>query len=140
MGSERGNEKEPELDLVDENEDGERDAGGLFPDMARRALAFGLSGFFLTEETIRKAVGETLPKDWQDFVVGQSERTRKEVMERFSAEMAQTLEKIDVAEVLDELLAGRTVEVKATFRLGERRQGASPHKVRVGVKGEEDEE
>jgi hypothetical protein len=138
MGSERGNEKEPELDLVDEDED--RDAGGLFPDMARRALAFGLSGFFLTEETIRKAVGDTLPKDWQDFVVGQSERTRKEFMERLSAEMAQTLEKIDVAEVLDELLAGRTVEVQATFRLGERRKGASPHKVRVGVKGDEDDE
>ena len=89
-------------------------------DLARRAVALGLSGFFFTEETIRKALGDTLPKDWSDFAIDQSERTRKEFLERLSFELAQTLEKIDVAAVLNELLEGRTVEVRAEIKLGER--------------------
>jgi hypothetical protein len=83
-------------------------------------VALGLSGFFSTEETIRKALGDTLPKDWSDFAIDQSERTRKEFLERLSFELAQTLEKIDVAAVMNELLEGRTVEVRAEIRLGER--------------------
>ena len=108
--------------------------------MARRAIAFGLSGFFLTEETIRKALGDTLPKDWQDFVVHQSERTRKEFMERLSAELSQTLERIDVAEVLEQMLSGRTVEVEAKFRLGPREPGVSGQTLHVKVKADGDEE
>ena len=61
-----------------------------------------------------------LPKDWSDFAIDQSERTRKEFLERLSFELAQTLEKIDVAAVLNELLEGRTVEVRAEIKLGER--------------------
>ena len=103
------------------------DEDGRIPglsDLARRAVALGLSGFFFTEETIRKALGDTLPKDWSDFAIDQSERTRKEFLERLSFELAQTLEKIDVAAVLNELLEGRTVEVRTEIRLGERTPGA----------------
>lgn len=92
-------------------------------ELARRAVALGLSGFFFTEETIRKALGDTLPKDWSDFAIDQSERTRKEFLERLSFELAQTLERIDVAAVLNELLEGRTVEVRAEIKLGERPAG-----------------
>jgi len=83
----------------------------------RRAVAMGLSGFFLTEEAIRKAVGDTLPQDWADFAVEQSERTRVELMERLSAEMARTFETLDVTEMLTGLVEGRTIEVKAEIRL-----------------------
>ena len=137
MARELGNEKEPD----EESAEGEAlDGGGLFPDMARRAIAFGLSGFFLTEETIRKAIGDTLPRDWQDFVVQQSERTRKEFMERLSFEISQTLEKVDVAEVLAQLLSGRTVEVEAKFRLGPRDPDAPGQNLHVSVKADGDEE
>ena len=137
MTHELGNEKE--LDEESAGAEG-TDGGGLFPDMARRAIAFGLSGFFLTEETIRKALGDTLPKDWQDFVVHQSERTRKEFMERLSIELSQTLERIDVAEVLEQMLSGRTVEVEAKFRLGPREPGVSGQTLHVKVKADGDEE
>ncbi|MBW2665766.1 MAG: hypothetical protein JRE13_05685 [Deltaproteobacteria bacterium] len=40
--------------------------------MMRRAVAMGLSGFFLTEEAIRKAVGDTLPKE-----IGPTSRSNK---------------------------------------------------------------
>jgi hypothetical protein len=131
MTSDGGNEKEDPRPPTD---DTLPDGGGLFPDMARRAIAFGLSGFFLTEEAIRKAIGDTVPKDWQDFALHQSERTRKEFMERLSFEIAQSLENIDVVAVLEQLLSGRTVEVKATFRLGERDPGSQRHDLHVDLK------
>jgi len=113
------------------------DQNGRFPalpEFARRVIGLGLSGFFLTEETIRKALGDTLPQDWTDFASEQSERTRKEFLERLSFELAQSIEKIDMAQVLRELLEGRTLEVKAEIRLtGEGRS-------RFQVEARDDEE
>lgn len=88
------------------------------PDIMRRALSLGLSGFFLTEEAVRKALGDTIPRDWTDFLLDQSERTRAEFLERLSFEIGRALENVDVAAVLTELLEGRTLEVKAEIRLG----------------------
>jgi len=92
--------------------------------MMRRAVAMGLSGFFLTEEAIRKAVGDTLPKDWADFAVEQSERTRSELMERLGTELSRTLASVDVAEIFEQLFEGRTVEIKAEIRLKARDEAA----------------
>jgi hypothetical protein len=104
------------------------------PEIARRALSIGLSGFFLTEEAIRKALGDTLPKDWLDFAVEQSERTRKEFLERLSFEIAQTLEKADFATALRELLEGRTLEVHAEIRLGDREGKPASQEFDVSIK------
>ena len=88
------------------------------PELMRRILGLGLSGFFLTEETVRKALGDTLPKDWTDFAVEQSARTREEFLTRLSFEIGRSLENLDIAAVLRELIEGRTLEVSAQIRLG----------------------
>lgn len=108
------------------------------PELMRRAIAMGLSGFFFTEEAIRKALGDTMPKDLQDFAVDQSRRTRAEFLERLSYEIGRTLENVDVAAVLAQLLAGRTLEVNARIRLrdDEERGGT---RLRVEVEREEEE-
>ena len=98
----------------------ERDAdesGGFLPELLRRGLTLGFSGFFLTEEAVRKAFGDTVPKDWVEFAVDQSERTRAELLERMSGEIGRAIQSIDAADVLQRLLDGRTVEVTARFRL-----------------------
>lgn len=89
----------------------------VLAEFMRRAMALGLSGFFTTEEAIRKALGDTLPKDWVDFASQQSERTRAELLDRFSAEFGRVMENIDPAELLGQLLEGQTIEVKAEVRL-----------------------
>jgi hypothetical protein len=98
---------------------GDESGGSLntIPELMRRIVAVGLSGFFFTEEAIRKALGDTLPKDWIDFAADQSERTRGEFLERLSLEIGRTLENVDVADVLSRLLAGNTIEVNAEIRL-----------------------
>src|SRR5215475_5232199 len=125
MAHDRGNEKKrgrrPHAAGRDEEADTAGRLGGL-PELVRRALAFGLSGFFLTEEAIRKAVGDTIPRDWTDFAVEQSERARREFLERLSYEIGQSLEKIDLAAVLRQLLDGRTLEIRTEIRLGDRHE------------------
>jgi hypothetical protein len=87
------------------------------PDLMRKALTLGLSGFFVTEEVFRKALGDTLPRDWIEFMLEQSARTRAEFVERLGAEVGQALENTDLAQVLEQLLEGRSVEIVAQVRL-----------------------
>lgn len=103
------------------------------PELMRRVFSLGLSGFFLTEEAVRKALGDTVPREWTDFAVDQSERTRKEFIERLTYEMARSFESVDMAAVLRELLEGRTLEIHAEVRLGPDERGESG-KLRVGVR------
>jgi hypothetical protein len=103
------------------------------PELVRRVLSIGLSGFFLTEEAIRKALGDAVPRDWTDFVVAQSDRTRKEFLERLSFEIGQSLENIDMARVLTELLEGRTLEVNAEIRLTPKGPQAAATRLRVAA-------
>jgi hypothetical protein len=86
----------------------------------------GLSGLFLTEEAFRKAFGDTVPRDWMDFATEQSARTRSEFLERLSAELGRVLESVDLVQLLDAVVTGRTIEVKAEIRIGERDGERSP--------------
>jgi hypothetical protein len=121
MARQRGKEREPRGSTAGDSEGGDsigpNSAGGGMPELVRRALSLGLSGFFTTEETVRKALGDTLPKDWIDFAVDQSGRTRQELLDRVSTEIGRSLSDVDLAEVLSRLLEGRTVEVTARIKL-----------------------
>ena len=124
----------------EERETGSPDSLGAIPDLLRKALGAGLSGFFLTEATIRKALGDTLPRDWIDFAVDQSERTRAELLERMSFEVGRSIENIDLAAVLEKLLEGRTLEINASVRLGRRDGGVGATKLSMTIEddGERD--
>lgn len=130
MAQRRGKESDPPDDI---------DAGrsqSPIPEFVRKAVAAGFSGFFFTEETIRKALGETLPKDWADFASDQSNRARAEFLERLSYEIGRSLENIDYASVLAQLLNGRTLEVSATVRLQDDGTRGRAPKLRVEVNRE----
>ena len=91
--------------------------GGALPDMVRKMMALGLSGFFTTEEALRKALGDTIPKDWVDFAAQQSERTRHDFSEAVAKEVGRALEKVDLAEMFGQIFENRTVEIRARVRL-----------------------
>jgi hypothetical protein len=110
------------------------------PELMRRAIAMGVSGFFFTEEAVRKALGDAMPKDLQDFAVDQSRRTRAEFLERLSYEIGRTLENVDLASVLAQLLEGRTLEVNARIRLRDDREGSGAPRLRVQVEQDEEDE
>ncbi len=96
---------------------GGSDAGGFFPEALRRVLTVGFTGFFLTEEALRKALGDSVPRDVIEFVLDQSQRMRSEFLDRISREFGRVLDRMDPVELARRLLEGRTVEVSARFRL-----------------------
>ena len=104
---------------------------GRVPDLLRRVLALGLSGFFMTEEAVRKALGDTLPRDWADFAAEQSERSRAEFLDRLAHEISETLGAVDLEQLAARLLAGNTIEVKAEIRFVPREPEARGPAVRV---------
>jgi hypothetical protein len=124
-----------ETGIPDTDAEGDaQDSGTAFnalPDFVRKAFATGLSGFFLTEEALRKALGDTLPKDWADFAIDQSSRARDDFMERLSFEIGRALENVDLAAVLSQLLEGRTLEVKAEVRLSQKHGTEAPLRLEV---------
>lgn len=121
----------PEPDAPREEEEG---PGGRIPELLRRGLSLGFSGLFMTEEAVRRAFGDTVPRDWIDFATEQSTRTRSEFLERLSGEIARSLEAVDLVEILDALLSGRTLEVRAELRLRERDAKADdPAPVRLSL-------
>jgi len=90
---------------------------GLLPELVRRGLALGVTGLFLTEEALRRALGEGAPRDWLESFVAQGERTRAELVERLSRDVGRVLSAVDPAELLRRLLEGRTLEIRAEIRL-----------------------
>ena len=108
----------PDDELDDELDESQR-SGGI-PDIFRKMMAMGFSGLFTTEAAIRGALGDTVPRDWVDFVADQSERTRAEFAQRLAQEFGRVLQGVDLVELAEQLLEGRTIEVKAEFRLGPR--------------------
>jgi hypothetical protein len=141
--AERRGKRNASLDAGEETGAGAGSALYGIPELMRRAIAMGLSGFFFTEEAIRKALGETMPKDLQDFAIDQSRRTRADFLERLSYEIGRTLENVDLAAVLAQLLEGRTLEVKASIRLrdeNDTKGGRGKPRFRVQVEHDEEEE
>lgn len=93
------------------------EGGGFFPDLLRRGLTLGFTGLFMTEEAVRRALGDSVPRDVIEYVLEQSERTRQEFLERLSREFGRVLSALDPVEVAKRLLEGRSIEVTAQIRL-----------------------
>lgn len=121
---------------------------GRVPDLLRRVVGMGFSGLFLTEEVVRKALGETLPRDWVDFAAAQSERTRRELIDRVAGEIGRALDAADLPRLAERLLRGHAIEVTARVRFvpreeGETEEARAPgrrHSLRVAIDDDEGEE
>lgn len=93
------------------------ESGGFLPDLIRRGITLGFTGVFLTEEALRKALGDSMPRDVLEFIFEQTERTRAEFLDRLSREFGRAVSALDPVEVAKRLLEGRSIEVTARFRL-----------------------
>jgi hypothetical protein len=97
--------------------DTQAERAALLPELFRRAFTLGLSGIFTTEEAFRRALGDTVPRDWVDFALDQSDRTRSDFTSKMAEEMARVIESMDLEAVLRSVLADHRVELKAEIQL-----------------------
>lgn len=94
-----------------------REPGAAVGDLLRRAVSAGLAGVFGPTEVVRKAVEEAMPKDWIDFASEQSERARRELVDRVASELARSVAGLDLVALAEQFLEGREIEVSARIRL-----------------------
>ena len=119
---------EPRRRPLGRKEGASEEGSGFLPDLLRRGMSLGLTGFFMTEEALRRALGETAPREMIEFVVAQSEKTRAEFLDRMSREFGKALTAMDPVELAKRMLEGRTVEISATIRFVEDDKKKKPEK------------
>lgn len=71
----------------------------------------------MTEEAVRRALGDSVPKDTLQFLLEQSDRMRAEFLDRLAKEFGRALSRMDPVELAHRLLDGRTIEVSTRFRI-----------------------
>jgi hypothetical protein len=87
----------------------------LLHEAIRRTASVGLSSFFATEDALRRAFNEAVPRDWVDYASRQSAELRAEMIERMSAEFGAWLRTVDLAQIVSKLLAENDVELKISI-------------------------
>lgn len=120
---------------------GERESARIVPDLLRRALGFGFSGFFTTEELLRKAFGESVPREWVEFAATQTDRARRDFAERVASEVRRSLDAVDLEQLAERLLREHTIEIDARIRFVPRQPGESgASEVRIRMRDGDDGE
>ena len=90
---------------------------GAVPDIVKRTLSVGVSGFLLSEDGIKGLVSDLkLPKDVVTFLLAQSEKTRQEIARIFAEEVREYLENNDVAEIARDFVEDMNVEITTTVK------------------------
>lgn len=116
-------------DDVELEQDAQRRAGlfeALLHEAIRRTAQVGFSSFFATEDAVRRAFSEAVPRDWVDYANRQSTELRSEMIERMSGEFGAWLRTIDLAQVMGKLLAENDVELRVSISGGRRGVERSP--------------
>jgi hypothetical protein len=91
----------------------------FLPETLKRALFMGAGLLFLTEEGIRKNLSEfNIPREAVNYLVKQSEKSKKELLTIFQREINRFFSRIDPIRLSKEVLDGISLEVKTqiTFR------------------------
>lgn len=94
------------------------------PEAVRRALFIGAGTLLLTEEGIRKALGEfNLPRELVSYVVRQSEKSKGEVLAILQKEISRFLSRVDAARILREVLDGVSFEFQGRVTIRRKSAG-----------------
>ena len=96
----------------------------VFQEIVRRTAMLGFSGFFLTEGAIRKALTDSLPRDWVEYASRQSEEVRGELTNRLVDEFGSWLRNLDLASLLKSVLEDH--EFSATIEISAHRKNEDP--------------
>ena len=83
----------------------------LVHEAIRRAASAGLTSLFLTEEALRRAFNDAVPREWVDFASRQGDEVRGELREVLSREIQRWLASLDPVEILNEILTKSDVRV-----------------------------
>jgi hypothetical protein len=87
----------------------------LVQEVIRRTATLGLSGFFATEEALRKAFSDAVPADWLNYLNRQGDDARQEMVDALAREFGSWLKQVDVPALVGRFLEHN--EITATITL-----------------------
>lgn len=87
-------------------------------ELVKKILTVGVGAIFLTEESLRGLVSEfKLPKELLTGVLESAHKTKSEFLRSLSNEvMTRVMERVDVKELLQEMLAQNEIQFDVTVR------------------------
>ena len=88
-----------------------------FLEIVRRAATIGFSSLFTTEEAIRKALAQSVPSEWADYVAEQSAEVRQELFDRLIREFGLWLQRADPADLQRSLVQTLLQDYEFTLKI-----------------------
>lgn len=89
-------------------------AANTLSDMARKILLTGIGAIFMTEESIRNAIGDMkLPKDAVGYVLDQAKKQKDELVAVVAEEVSRFFSKIKVHEEIQKALSALQIHIDA---------------------------
>jgi hypothetical protein len=90
---------------------------GLVPDLLRRTVMAGMGALFSSEEGIRRMAAEfSLPKDVANYLIGQAQGGKEELMRVVAKELRSFLENLNLNDELVRLLTSISFEIRTEIR------------------------
>jgi len=107
--------------------------GGGMTDVARRILLTGLGAIFMTEESIRKALGDMkMPKDAVGYVLDTVLKQKDELLGLVASELSKFFSKIKVHEEVQKALSGLQLHLDAKLTFDQKKaHPVSPPKISI---------
>jgi hypothetical protein len=112
----------------DEEKSGKK--GGGMTEVARKILLTGVGAIFMTEEGIRKSLGDIkMPKEAMGYVLDTVLKQKDELLNLVGGELAKFLSKIKVHEEVQKALSGLQLHLDAKLTFDQKKVHASEAKV-----------
>jgi len=117
----------------DEEKSDKKSAGGM-TDLARRILLTGLGAIFMTEEGIRKSLGDLkVPKDAMGYLVEAVRKQKDDALNLVAVELSRFFSKVRVHEELQKALSGLQLHLDAKLTFDRNKKSNDPPP-RISVK------
>jgi len=97
MANDKSNNEEPSGSDDSLDEDELKKSGLSIADIAKKVVAVGVGAAFLTEESIRSALGEVkLPKEILNSLLQNASKTKEVIADQVTKEIVKIISKIDI--------------------------------------------
>lgn len=96
-------------------------------ELIKKVVTTGVGAAFMTEDAIRKHVGELpLPSEIVQNIIKNANQSKTELMQSIRKEFASYLERANFSKEVDRILENYDIELQATIQFKKRNGKASP--------------
>ncbi len=93
------------------------------PGAIAKLLRMSLGALWMTEEGVRKTVGDLrLPRDATSYLFDQIDKRKTEILKLLRTELHLALSRIDITQLTRNILANHDIEIDAKIRFTPRRE------------------